>query len=276
MDLELEELFLRTGARFARVESRRRMRDCVRGLLGPVGRKNSRWDADSLRDGLQAYVAEQLGTPNGVLIIDDTGFVKKGITSAGVQRQHSGTAGRTENCQTGVFAAHATTRGHALVDRKLCLPKSWTDDRARCHAAKVPDEREFATKNALAATIIRRALASPLPIAWVTADAPYGQDNRFAGCWKHPASATSWPFRSPSSPWPARALTWSSSRPRPGVGAPFLRSGREGAARVRLGGRAVAPGHRVRQRLPEICARTENRCHLGRCGSPSELPQPER
>ena len=108
-DLEFEELFLRTGARFCRVEARRRMRDYVRGLLGPVGRKNSwqlaeyaghatphglqhllshsRWDADGLRDDLQAYVAEQLGQSNGVLILDDTGFVKKGTTSAGVQRQ---------------------------------------------------------------------------------------------------------------------------------------------------------------------------------------------
>jgi SRSO17 transposase len=113
-DLELEELFLQTGARFCRVEARRRMRDYVRGLLGPVGRKNSwqlaeyaghatphglqhllshsRWDADGLREDLQAYVGEQLGQSNGVLILDDTGFVKKGTTSAGVQRQYSGTA----------------------------------------------------------------------------------------------------------------------------------------------------------------------------------------
>ncbi|GAB2473909.1 IS701 family transposase [Streptomyces incanus] len=200
-DLELEELFLRTGARFSRVEPRRRMRDYVRGLLGPVGRKNSwqlaeyaghttphglqhllshsRWDADGLRDDLQAYVAEQLGTPDGVLILDDTGFVKKGTTSAGVQRQYSGTAGRTENCQIGVFAAYATTRGHALVDRELYLPKSWTDDRERCQAARIPDERTFATKGDLARDMIRRALASPLPIAWVTADSAYGQDSRF-------------------------------------------------------------------------------------------------
>lgn len=113
------------------------------------------------------------------MIIDDTGFLKKGTTSAGVQRQYSGTAGRTENCQIGVFAAYASTAGRALVDRELYLPKSWTDDRDRCRAAKVPDEREFATKNTIAAAIVRRVLASPLPIAWVTADAAYGQDNRF-------------------------------------------------------------------------------------------------
>lgn len=156
-DLELEELFLQTGARFCRVEARRRMRDYVRGLLGPVGRKNSwqlaeyaghatphglqhllshsRWDADDL----QAYVAEQLGCAEGVLILDDTGFVKKGTTSAGVQRQYSGTAGRTEKCQIGVFAAYATTRGHALIDRELYLPKSWTGDQERCRAARIPE-----------------------------------------------------------------------------------------------------------------------------------------
>ncbi|MBZ9644518.1 IS701 family transposase [Streptomyces sp. PSKA30] len=197
---ELEELFLRIGHRFRRVEPRRRMRDYIRGLLGPVGRKNgwqlaeyaghatpdrlqrllngSRWNADDIRDDLQHYVAERLGEPDGILILDDTGFLKKGTTSAGVQRQYSGTAGRTENCQIGVFAAYATTRGRALVDRELYLPKSWTDDRDRCRAAHIPDERTFATKPDLAKAMVRRALASPLPIAWVTADAAYGQEWR--------------------------------------------------------------------------------------------------
>ncbi|MGW6260935.1 IS701 family transposase [Streptomyces sp. NPDC055085] len=198
---ELENLFLRVGACFARVEPRRRMRDYVRGLLGPVGRKNgwqlaeyaghatpdglqhllsrSRWDADCLRDDLQVYVAEQLGSSDGVLIIDDTGFIKKGTTSAGVQRQYSGTAGRTENCQIGVFAAYATTRGHALVDRELYLPKSWTEDRERCRAARIPDECDFTTKNDLARSMILRAMRSPLVFSWVTADSAYGQDSRF-------------------------------------------------------------------------------------------------
>jgi SRSO17 transposase len=200
-DRELEELFLRTGSRFTRIEPRRRMRDYVRGLLAPVGRKNgwqlaewaghatpdglqyllsrSRWDADSVRDDLQQYVADQLGHDDGVLIVDDTGFIKKGTTSAGVQRQYSGTAGRTENCQIGVFAAYATSRGHALVDRDLYLPRSWTDDRDRCQAAHIPDDHTFATKNALARDMIRRAHASPLRFRWVTADAAYGQDSRF-------------------------------------------------------------------------------------------------
>ncbi|MGX1549546.1 IS701 family transposase [Streptomyces adustus] len=197
---ELEELFLRIGHHFRRVEPRRRMRDYIRGLLGPVGRKNgwqlaeyaghhtpdrlqrllngARWDADEIRDDLQHYVAERLGEPDGVLILDDTGFLKKGTTSAGVQRQYSGTAGRTENCQIGVFAAYATMRGRTLVDRELYLPKSWTDDRDRCRAAHIPDERTFATKPDLAKAMVLRAIASPLPIAWVTADSAYGQEWR--------------------------------------------------------------------------------------------------
>ncbi|WP_052412090.1 IS701 family transposase [Streptomyces mutabilis] len=198
---ELDDLFLRIGHRFGRADLRRRMRDYVRALLGPVGRKNgwqlaehaghrtpdglqrllngATWNADDVRDDLQTYVADKLGEADGVLILDDTGFVKKGTTSAGVQRQYSGTAGRTENCQIGVFAAFVTTRGRALVDRELYLPKSWTDDRERCRAAKVPDERGFATKPELARVMVLRALASPLPNAWVTADAAYGQEWRF-------------------------------------------------------------------------------------------------
>ncbi|MFF4830178.1 IS701 family transposase [Streptomyces sp. NPDC001312] len=200
-DHDLDDLFTDIGHRFGRVEPRRRMRAYVRGLLAPVARKNSwqlaehaghatpdglqhllsraRWNPDDIRDDLQAFVAKSIGRPDGVLIVDDTGFIKKGTTSAGVQRQYSGTAGRTENCQIGVFAAYASSTGRALVDRELYLPKSWTTDRDRCRAAKIPDEREFATKGALAKAIVLRALASPLPIAWVTADSAYGQECRF-------------------------------------------------------------------------------------------------
>ncbi|MFH9402603.1 IS701 family transposase [Streptomyces sp. NPDC017638] len=197
---ELESVFARVAGRFSRVDLRWRMRDYVRGLLAPVERKNGRqlaeyaghrgpagfqhllngasWDADAVRDDLQQYVAERLGTPDGVLIVDDTGFLKKGTASAGVQRQYSGTAGRTENCQIGVFAAYASSKGRALVDRELYLPKSWTMDADRCGAAKVPDSRGFATKGELARAMILRALASPLPIAWVTGDCAYGQEWR--------------------------------------------------------------------------------------------------
>jgi SRSO17 transposase len=198
---ELEELLVRVGHWFGRVDLRRRMRAYVHGLLGSVGRKNgwqlaeyaghrtpsglqhllSRacWDPDEIRDDLQEYVAEKVGHPDGVLVIDDTGFLKKGTTSAGVQRQYTGTAGRTENCQIGVFAAYASPKGRALVDRELYLPKSWTADPGRCAAAKVPDERGFATKGALAKRLVLRALASDLPLAWVTADSAYGQEGRF-------------------------------------------------------------------------------------------------
>jgi SRSO17 transposase len=110
-----------------------------------------------------------------VLIVDDTGFVKKGTRSAGVQRQYSGTAGRIENCQIGVFLAYASQAGHALIDRELYLPESWTGDRARCRAAGIPDETEFATKPVLAQAMLGRALEAGVPFSWVTADETYGQ-----------------------------------------------------------------------------------------------------
>ncbi len=197
---ELESVFARVAGRFSRVDLRWRMRDYVRGLLAVVERKNgwqlaeyaghrgpagfqhllngASWDADAVRDDLSQYVAKRLGTSDGVLIVDDTGFLKKGTVSAGVQRQYSGTAGRTENCQIGVFAAYASPKGRALVDRELYLPKSWTADADRCRAAKVPEGRGFATKGELARAMILRALASPLPIAWVTGDCAYGQEWR--------------------------------------------------------------------------------------------------
>ncbi|MDQ0939804.1 SRSO17 transposase [Streptomyces sp. V1I1] len=124
---------------------------------------------------MREYVGERLG-PGGVLIIDDTGFIKKGTTSAGVSRQYTGTSGKIDNCQIGVFAAYATARGRALVDRELYLPKSWTKDRERYRAAKIPDERAFATKGELAKDLVRRCIAAGLPAAWVTADEAYGQD----------------------------------------------------------------------------------------------------
>ena len=197
---ELEGLFGRVAGRFGRADLRWRARDYVRGLLGPVGRKNgwqlaefaghrtpdgfqrllngSRWDADALRDDVRDYVGERLG-PGGVLIIDDTGFVKKGTTSAGVGRQYTGTSGKIDNCQIGVFAAYATERGRALVDRELYLPKAWTGDPDRMRAAKVPEQREFATKGQIARAIVTRTVAGGLPAAWVSADEAYGQEWKF-------------------------------------------------------------------------------------------------
>ncbi|OQD57538.1 transposase [Streptomyces phaeoluteigriseus] len=176
------------------------MRDYVRGLLGRATRKNgwqlaewaghrtpdgfqrllnsSVWDADALRDDVRDYVAERLG-PGGVLIIDDTGFIKKGTTPAGVGRQYTGTSGKIDNCQIGVFAAYATSSGRALVDRELYLPKAWTSDRHGAGGAKIPDERGFATKGELARDMVRRCLTADLPARWVTADEAYGQDWHF-------------------------------------------------------------------------------------------------
>ncbi|MFJ4415632.1 IS701 family transposase [Streptomyces sp. NPDC088925] len=139
----------------------------------------AKWQPGDIRDDLRSYIADTLGEDGGVLIIDDTGFVKKGITSAGVQRQHSGTAGRTENCQIGVFAAYASSRGRFLDNRDLYLPKSWIGDRERCRAAKGPEERAFATKGELARHIVLRCLAPPMPITCVMANAAYGHESRF-------------------------------------------------------------------------------------------------
>src|SRR5436190_16588222 len=109
------------------------------------------WERDQVRDQLQAYVREMMADPDGICILDETGFIKKGTKSVGVQRQYSGTAGRVENCQIGVFLAYATEKGHTLVDRELYLPKSWTNDQERCREADVPEEVVFATKPQLAA-----------------------------------------------------------------------------------------------------------------------------
>ena len=142
------------------------------------------WDADAVRDDVRDYVVEHLGVPGGVLVVDETGFLKKGTKSAGVARQYSGTAGRIENCQVGVFLAYATGAGapavgRTFLDRELYLPKAWTDDPARCVEAGDPvDENggvEFATKPQLAMRMLARALDAGVPASWVTADEVYGQ-----------------------------------------------------------------------------------------------------
>jgi len=134
----------------------------------------AKWDCDGVRDELRTYVKETLATPNGVVVIDETGFLKKGRKSVGVQRQYSGTAGRIENCQVGVFLSYASSRGHALLDRELYLPKRWTDDPERCREAHVPAEVTFATKPELAQRMLERTLDSGLPVAWVVGDTVYG------------------------------------------------------------------------------------------------------
>ncbi|WP_326645176.1 IS701 family transposase [Nonomuraea fuscirosea] len=190
----------RIAGRFGRVEPRRAVTAYVRGLLADLDRKNcwnlaehaglggpqvlqrllrtARWDADKVRDDVRDFVVDRLG-PGGVLIADETGFLKKGAGSAGVQRQYSGTAGRIENCQIGVFLAYATPAGRALLDRRLYLPEhTWMADPDRCRAAGVPDEIAFATKPALATAMMLAALEAGVPAHWLTGDEVYGQDPR--------------------------------------------------------------------------------------------------
>lgn len=134
----------------------------------------SRWDADGLRDIVRDYVVEHLGDEDAVLVIDETGFLKQGKASCGVARQYTGSAGKITNCQIGAFAAYVSGHGHAFIDRALYLPKAWTSDPARLAATHVPEGTAFATKPALAAAMISRAIAAGVPFAWVAADAVYG------------------------------------------------------------------------------------------------------
>jgi SRSO17 transposase len=132
-----------------------------------------------VRDDLRAYVTEHLGEAAGVLIVDETGFLKKGTKSVGVQRQYSGTAGRIENCQIGVFLGYASSRGRAFLDRELYLPQEWARDPARRQEAGVPADVTFATKPELARQMLERAFAAAVPAAWVTGDELYGNDGAF-------------------------------------------------------------------------------------------------
>ncbi len=127
-----------------------------------------------MRDDLRSYVVDHLGQQDAILVIDETGFLKKGMHSAGVQRQYSGTAGRIENCQIGVFMAYVSDLGHTLVDRELYLPKEWASDADRCKAAKIPDDVSFATKPVIAGKMLERALQAGVPFSWITADEVYG------------------------------------------------------------------------------------------------------
>ena len=189
---------LRVGARFARVEPRRRLASFVRGVLAGLPRVNcwtiaeyageagprgmqrllsaAVWDEDGVRDDLRGYVLEHFADPGAVLVVDETGDLKKGTATVGAQRQYTGTAGRTENAQVAVYLAYAAPAGCALIDRALYLPRSWTSDPDRCRAAGVPEGTVFATKPALAKTLITRVLDAGAPAAWVTADEVYGQD----------------------------------------------------------------------------------------------------
>jgi SRSO17 transposase len=192
------QLLDRVAARFPRVETRQRFTQFLRGMLAELPRKTcwsiaehagetspdgmqhllnrARWDTDGVTADLRGFVAQHLGEPDAVSIVDESGDLKKGEHTVGVQRQYTGTAGRIENAQVAVYLAYASRGGHALIDRELYLPRSWADDPARRAAAGVPDEVEFATKPALATAMIARGIETGLPAGWVTADEVYGID----------------------------------------------------------------------------------------------------
>jgi len=195
---EFEAAFARIAGRFRRVEPRRQARQYLLGLLSDVDERTcwqlaeqagdasphrmqrllgeAVWDADAVRDDLRAYVVDELGDPEAVLILDDTGDLKKGCHTVGVQRQYTGTAGRIENAQVAVFLAYCSPGGCALIDRQVYLPRSWTEDRDRCRAAGVADQVRFATKITLARRMLARALDTGIPAGWATADEFYGGD----------------------------------------------------------------------------------------------------
>jgi SRSO17 transposase len=196
----LTDIERRLAPYFERAEPRQRALAYVRGLLSPAERKNSwqlaevsgdttpyafqhllrraLWDPEAVRDELRHYIVQHLGDPEAVLVLDETGFLKKGRHSAGVARQYSGTAGKVENCQIGVFLGYASALGHTLLDRELYLPEEWTDDPARCRQAGIPAARRFATKPQLAQQLVQRALAAGVPARWVAGDSVYGDDRR--------------------------------------------------------------------------------------------------
>jgi SRSO17 transposase len=200
-DHELDELLLQVGRRFARRETRRHVSTMVRGMLAGLARVNcwtiaehaglrrpdglqhvlsaAAWDEDGVRDDLRDYVVLHLAGPDpsaDVLVIDETGDVKKGSGTVGVQRQYTGTAGRIENSQVAVYLAYAGAVGHAFIDRELYLPKAWTNDPDRCAAVGVPDDVEFATKPALAKVMLERAVGAGVRARWVAGDEVYGAD----------------------------------------------------------------------------------------------------
>ncbi len=195
---DLTALKERVAGLFRRAEPRQQVGLLLEGLIGGAERKNgwqlaeyagdpapwrmqallgrTVWDQEKARDICRDYVIERLGDPSGVLILDETGFVKKGRHSVGVTRQYSGTAGRIENCQIGVFLSYAGPKGHALIDRRLYLPKDWIEDAERRKTAGVPDDVQFATKPKIGTTMVAAALEAGVPCAWVLGDSVYGSD----------------------------------------------------------------------------------------------------
>ncbi len=194
----LLSLHARLAPRFARSEPRRRMLAYLQGILSETARKNgwqlaeharearpdgmqrllshAVWDTDGVRDDLRAYALEHLGTESAILVIDESGFPKRGSKSAGVGRQYCGLTGQVQHCQVGVFLTYVTTRGHTLIDRELYLPLDWCEDPERCRVAHIPEAVRFQTKPELAIQMLGRMEEVGCPIAWVVADTVYGSN----------------------------------------------------------------------------------------------------
>jgi SRSO17 transposase len=193
---EMDKLMDQIGPVFATISGREQAKKYILGLMSPIERKNGwqmaeslgqktpyaiqqflyrgQWSADQLRDCMRTYVKEGLGDPEAVLVVDETGFLKQGKKSCGVMRQYSGTAGRVENCQVGVFLTYTSSQGFTMLDRRLYLPKEWAEDKQRCLAAGVPEEVEFQTKPQIALEMIQEAVKAGVPFTWVTGDSIYG------------------------------------------------------------------------------------------------------
>jgi SRSO17 transposase len=193
---ELEKLMEEISPVFATSSGREQAKNYVLGLLSPAERKNGwqmaeslgqktpyaiqqflyrgQWSADQVRDCMRPYVHERLGDRDAVLVVDETGFLKQGKKSCGVMRQYSGTAGRVENCQVGVFLTYASSQGFTMLDRRLYLPKEWAEDKERRRAAGVPEEVAFQTKPQMALEMIQQAVEAGMPFTWVTGDSIYG------------------------------------------------------------------------------------------------------
>jgi SRSO17 transposase len=198
---EFSSVIDRIAPRFCRYEPLRHATELMAGMVSGLDRKNcwtiaehrgaatpdglqhllsrAKWDADAVRDDLREYVIDAFGDPQAILVLDETGDIKKGVHSVGVQRQYTGTAGRVENAQVAVYLTYAAPRGHALIDRALYLPRSWAEDPQRCAQAGIPpDKRGFATKPTLAAALLAGAVAANVPAGWVAGDEVYGADPR--------------------------------------------------------------------------------------------------
>lgn len=267
---ELDTVGERLGRHFPRAEPRRRAVEYLRGLLSDVERKNgwqlaerlgdptpygvqhllgrADWDADAVRDDLTRYAHDHLADPDGVLVVDETGFLKKGAKSAGVRRQYSGTAGRIESCQVGVFLAFAGRRGHALLDRELYLPEEWAADADRREEAGIPAAVSLATKPQLAERMLRRAWGRPGcgRRGWPPTRRT-GTTGSSAGSWRPTTNRTPWrSSRISNCGTGSRGRGWMPSGLAGRGVAPGQRRGwGEGATVVRLGGPGVRAGRRA-------------------------------